>query len=59
MDAILRIANGKSVWHDRKNVGFTAGDWWIEFSGRTQRESIIDGELVWVGSEMLNKEVAK
>ena len=29
--------------------GFALGDWQVRFSGRTQREAIIEGELPWVG----------
>lgn len=31
------------------SLGATIGDWWIRFTGRTQREAIITGELPWIG----------
>lgn len=52
-DDIKRLAGTPDIWWIKPKPGFHEGEWWIGFSGRTERESILEGELVWVGSETL------
>lgn len=36
---------------DTKTVGATSGEWEFKFTGRTQREAIIGGELPFIGAK--------
>jgi hypothetical protein len=53
IDAIFRLGAELGAFTGQKEVRFgkgaTAqlGDWAVRFSGRTQREAIIAGELAW------------
>jgi hypothetical protein len=47
LEKIVAIAKA-DVWMDGKG-GLTAGDWKIAFTGRTQREAILGGELQFIG----------
>jgi hypothetical protein len=43
----IKAVAGADVWVNSRK--FTAGDWAIEFSGRTQREAILAGEYPFIG----------
>jgi len=58
-DAVKYFGNGVDNIHFAKKAadGATMGDWVIKFSGRTQREAILGGELEWF-ADALGKVVA-
>ncbi len=50
-DAIVAAAGADYIrFGKRASDGATLGDWTINFTGRTQREAYIQGELEYVGS---------
>jgi hypothetical protein len=47
---LLELTGSESItWGDNAAAGGTMGDWQIRFSGRTQRECYISGELPYIG----------
>lgn len=43
----VKVVAGADVWAENRKL--SAGDWRIEFTGRTQREAILNGELPFIG----------
>lgn len=53
MDAarVCKVLGSDDIhWAKRAADGGTMGDWTVKFSGRTQREAILDGELPFYAS---------
>ena len=46
---ISLLPDNDAVTFSRNGKAMTLGDIKIEFSGRTQREAILEGEFPWVG----------
>lgn len=50
VDKLVKLTGSKSIdFGKRAADGGTMGDWTIRFSGRTQRECYLEGELPYIG----------
>lgn len=47
---VMRITGGQAPFVADASDVFHGEEWRVIFSGRTQREGILGGELVWVGT---------
>lgn len=50
VDYLMKLTGSDNLRFGKRVVdGATMGEWTVNFSGRTQREAIIEGELPYVG----------
>ena len=51
VDRIVKLTGTEEITFAKRAAdGATMGDWAIRFTGRTQRDCIVEGELTYIGS---------